>query len=111
MAAAAKSVEIREQWVVLANRWQHKADAHHFVTAPQSALSGNEPSAGNEAPCLIEQPTNLGLSLSPLIVPAVTPLQNAESSSQDHTVVPIKRVDETPEDDLWSQIIADISRR
>jgi hypothetical protein len=69
MASAAKSVEVREQWIELANQWQQKAKADQLLTGTPISHEPLAPSPELEGRCpggeLAQAPT-----LAPTLVPS-----------------------------------------
>ena len=104
MASAAKSIEIREQWVELAKEWQQKAEADQPLAGAPISPEPLAPSPELEGRCQGEEPAQLP-TLAPTLVPSKPQLPTVEGVSQ----VPIENVgDGGAREDLWSQLIADI---
>ena len=115
MAAEAKSVEVREQWIELAKQWQQKADADQLLTGTVS--SSEPPPSPNLSPTDLdnpsghEQPEHMATS-APALVPLETPPlpQNVEKPSQNHAApAPLQTAGDTGGlDYFWNQLIVDI---
>jgi hypothetical protein len=107
MASAAKSAEVREQWLTLANQWQQKAEADQLLTGTPISpepLAPLSPSRDLEEPCQEEKAVQ-----EPTPAPTLVPLEPQLPTAEDRSQVPIENIGEggAPED-LWSQLITDI---
>src|SRR5436190_21385887 len=102
MASFAKSAEIREQWIALAEHWRQKAEAD----GPLAPIGPKPlaPSPELKGPCEREEPAQVP-TLAATLVPSEPQLLTVEGRSQ----VPIENADDSGAlEDLWSQVIADI---
>jgi hypothetical protein len=135
MASAAKSIEVRDQWVELAERWQKKAAADELLE--KAATSAASPHVANLTPVNLEkspaphvpeqpepkvmpeqldpeatqqQPEPQVTPDQPTLVPLETPMPTIEKPSQDAlTQAPLEVVDDTGAvDEFWKRVIADI---
>jgi hypothetical protein len=110
MAAAAKSVEIREQWIELAGYWKQKSEG---VDAPRpGALIKHEPPAPPDIAASPEKakPAQVQRVVSvPNLAPAFVPQEPRPSSIKNPTPPdPSQQVFSGELEDIWTKAIADI---
>jgi hypothetical protein len=113
-AAAAKSAEIRQQWVDLAEHWNQKAEIDESTlgaTIKREALNTLNFAASLERAKPSENPRLFSVpDLPPNLVPEEMPPSTTESPAQPHTSQKVVSEEKTGRklEDVWSKIIADI---
>jgi len=107
MAAEAKSIEVREQWIELA----YKAEADELLTG--AAGSSELPSSPSLSPAQLDNPSGheqpeYRATSAPALVPLEPPMPKVETPS-DAARAPLETAGGPGRlDDLWSQLIVDI---